>query len=50
MVLYDVDGNYIDADPMKDNKDNSLVVAYKQLWQQITHWRTTKPKMHILDN
>jgi hypothetical protein len=50
MVLYDVNGNYIDVESMKDNKDNSLVAAYKQLWQRITHQCTTKPKMHILDN
>jgi hypothetical protein len=50
MVFYDVDGNYIDVESMKDNNDNSLVAAYTQLWQRITHRRTTKPKMHILDN
>jgi hypothetical protein len=28
MVLYKIDGNYINAKPMQDNKDNSLVKVY----------------------
>ncbi len=28
MVLYKIDGNYIDTEPMQDSKDNSLVKAY----------------------
>jgi hypothetical protein len=31
MVPYETDGNYIDAKPMQDSKDNSLVKAYNTL-------------------
>jgi hypothetical protein len=31
MVFYDVDSNYIDADPMKDHQDNSMIQAYQNL-------------------
>ncbi len=34
MVYYDVDANYIDAEPMKDHKDNSMIQAYQELWAQ----------------
>ncbi len=32
MVYYDVNANYIDAEPMKDHKDNSIIRAYQELW------------------
>ncbi len=32
MVLFEVDGNYINAEPMKDSYDNSLIKAYHMLW------------------
>jgi hypothetical protein len=31
MVLFEVDGNYIDTEPMKDSYDNSLIKAYQTL-------------------
>jgi hypothetical protein len=50
MVLYEVDGNYIDAEPMKDSRNNSLVTAYQSLWACVTIKGTVKPQVHILDN
>ena len=50
MVLYKIDGNYIDAEPMKDNKDNSLIKAYNTLWARVTKSGKVKPTVHILDN
>jgi hypothetical protein len=50
MVLYKIDGNYIDAKPMQDSKDNSLVKAYNTLWVHMTKSGKVKPTVHILDN
>ncbi len=50
MVLYKIDGNYIDAKPMQDSKDNSLVKAYNTLWAHMTKSGKVKPTVHILDN
>ena len=50
MILFDVDANYIDAEPLADSKDTSPIKAYKSLWERITKTRMHKPKMHILDN
>jgi hypothetical protein len=50
MVFYDVDGNYIDVESMKDHKDNSMIAAYKSLWSRVTKLRDVKPNMHFLDN
>jgi hypothetical protein len=36
MVLVEVDGNYIDAKPMKNRSAGSMVKAYLTLWKQIT--------------
>jgi len=50
MIYYDVDANYIDAEPLKDHRDNSMIQAYQQLWSRTTRNRKEKPTMHILDN
>jgi hypothetical protein len=50
MVLYKIDGNYIDAEPMQDSKDNSLVRAYNTLWARVTKSGKVKQTVHILDN
>ncbi len=50
MVLYKNDGNIINAEPMKDNKDNSLIKAYNTLWARVTKSGKVKPMVHILDN
>jgi hypothetical protein len=36
MVLVEVDGNYIDAEPMKNKSAGSMVKAYIELWTRLT--------------
>jgi hypothetical protein len=50
MVYFDVDANYIDAEPMQNHKDNQMIQAYQKLWTHTNCDRKTKPIMLILDN
>ena len=50
MVLVEVDGNYIDAEPLKNKTDGSMINAYQALWKRLTAMGTVKPTTHILDN
>ena len=50
MVLVEVDGNYIDAEPMKNRSEGSIIKAYQTLWARLTASGTVKPRMHLLDN
>ncbi len=50
MVLVEVDGNYIDTEPMKNRSTGSMIKAYLTLWKQLTETRSVKPITHILDN
>ncbi len=50
MVLVEVDGNYIDAEPMKNRSAGSMTTTYQTLWQWITESGSIKPTTHILDN
>ncbi len=50
MVFYDVNSNYIDAEPMKNHQDNSMIQAYQNLCAWTTRNQNEKPTMHILDN
>jgi hypothetical protein len=50
MVLYKINGNYINLEPMKDNKNNSLIKVYNTLWARVTKSGKVKPTVHILDN
>jgi hypothetical protein len=50
MVLVEVDGNYIDAEPLKNKTDGSMINAYLALWKRLTAMGTVKPTTHILDN
>ncbi len=50
MVLVKVDGNFIDAEPMKNKSEGAMIRAYQALWLRLTASRTVKPKTHILDN
>ena len=36
MVLVEVDGNYIDAEPMKNKSEGSIIKAYLILWTRLT--------------
>jgi hypothetical protein len=50
MVLVEVDGNYIDAEPMKNKSEGSIIKAYLILWTRLTESGTVQPITHILDN
>ena len=50
MVLVEIDGNYIDGEPMKDRTEGSLIKTYLILWARITASKSVRPKTHVLDN
>ena len=50
MVLVEVDGNYIDAEPMKNRSAGSMTQAYLALWARITATGTIRPTTHLMDN
>jgi hypothetical protein len=50
MIVYDVDRNYIDAEPVLDSNQRSLIDAYQALWKRLTIKRDEMPMMHIIDN
>ena len=50
MVMYDIDTNYIDAEPLKNHSDSQMIFAYQTIWTRIYRTRQSKPNMHILDN
>ncbi len=50
MIIVEVDGNYIDAEPMKNRSEGAMIKAYQALWTRLTGSGTIKPKTHILDN
>jgi hypothetical protein len=50
MVIVKVDGNYIDAEPMKNRSAGSMVKTYQTLWKRISESGSIKPSTHILDN
>jgi hypothetical protein len=50
MVLVEVDGNYIDAEPMKNKMEGSMIKAYLALWAWLTASGAVKPATHLLDN
>jgi hypothetical protein len=50
MVLVEVNGNYIDAEPMKNKTEGSMIKAYLALWARLTASGTVKPTTHFFDN
>jgi hypothetical protein len=50
MVLYEINGNYIKAEPMQDSRESSLIKAYNTLWARMTKSGKVRPTVHILDN
>ena len=50
MVAVELDGNYIDAEPMKNKTEGSIIKAYLALWARLTASGTVRPKTHLLDN
>ncbi len=50
MVFVEVDGNYVDAELMKNMTEGSIIKTYLILWAQLTASGTVKPTSHLLDN
>jgi hypothetical protein len=50
MVIVEVDGNLIYAEPMKNKSEGSMIKACLALWNHHTASGTVKPKTHIMDN
>jgi hypothetical protein len=50
MMIYKVDGNYINAEPVIDSNQRLLIQAYRSIWARLTASGNIKPTMHILDN
>jgi hypothetical protein len=50
MVLVEVDGNYINAEPMKNKTEGSIIQAYLILWTRLTASGTVRPRTHLRDN
>jgi hypothetical protein len=50
MVLVEIDGNYINAEPMKSKTEGAMIKAYLILWERLTANGTVKPTTHIMDN
>jgi hypothetical protein len=50
IVIVEVDGNYIDAEPMKNKSAREMIKTYLALWTCLTALGTVKPMTHIMDN
>jgi hypothetical protein len=50
IVLVEVNGNFIDAEPMKNKTAGSMIKAYLALWRQLTASGMVKSIAHLLDN
>jgi hypothetical protein len=50
MVLVEVDGNYIDTEPMKNKSAGEIIKAYHALWTHLTALGIVKPTTHIMGN
>ncbi len=50
MVLVEVNGNYIDAKPMKSRSVGSMIKAYLALWTRLMATGVIKPTTHLMDN
>jgi hypothetical protein len=50
IVYYDVDTNYIDAEPLRNHADNHMILAYQKLWVQTNSGQKNKPNLPISDN
>ncbi len=49
MVLVEVEGNNIDAGPMTNKSEGSIIKAYLILWTRLTELDTVQPITHILN-
>jgi hypothetical protein len=46
MVLVEINGNYIDGEPMKDRTEGSMTKTYLILWARITASKSVWSKTH----
>ena len=47
--MCEINGNYINAEPMKSRKDKEMIQAYHELLALIKERGVCNPKKHILD-
>jgi hypothetical protein len=50
MVLVEADGNYIDAELMKNRSAGLMIKAYLALWACLMATGTIQPTTHLMDN
>ena len=50
MIMVEIDGNYIDAEPMKNRTGKEHIKAYQELLRRIKLSGVCDPKIQILDN
>ena len=51
MIMYEVNGNYIDAEPFKNKTDDELTKTYQAMWARLAESEEEiTPTLHILDN
>ncbi len=50
MIACELDGNYIDAEPLKSKTTSDLVSAYQSIFSRWSQTGTISPNWHILDN
>ncbi|KAL7475096.1 LOW QUALITY PROTEIN: hypothetical protein ACHAW6_006934 [Cyclotella cf. meneghiniana] len=50
MVAVELDGNYIDAEPMKARTTQELVKAYQAIWKRWEITGVIAPNWHVMDN
>ncbi len=43
MILVEIDGNFIDAEPMKNKSEGLMIKAYQELWARLTASGTATP-------
>ncbi len=49
MVLVEINSNYINA-PLKSKTEDAMILAYLNLWKQLTTSKLVKPQMRMLNN
>jgi len=50
MIMVEIDGNYINAELMKNRTENEMLRAYLALLEKVKESGVCDPKKHILDN
>ena len=50
MIAVEMDGNYIDAEPLKSRSMKDLTKAYQAVWKRWEATGVTSPNWHALDN